>query len=228
MNPTLLALADKVVLLFAPHPDDAEIGAGGFLLQTAGLGEKTIYTFSGDDQRQSEAAASAQAFAARFIAWGPYPDGLLPNYWDDILQRMFDLRAELERDGKEVACIFCPRTNDRHQDHRVVAENVWRVFRDHLILEYEVPNYDENLVARPNVFVPLAGPQATRKAQLLWENFPSRRGHGWWSQEIFLAFMRMRGLEANVEFAEGFVAKKLVLQAVPASTSGSQFQQQSD
>ena len=44
--------------------------------------------------------------------------------------------------------------SDLHQDHRLVAELTWNTFRDHLILEYEIPKYDGDL-GSPNVFVHL-------------------------------------------------------------------------
>ena len=44
--------------------------------------------------------------------------------------------------------------DDRHQDHRLACELTWNTFRDHLILEYEVPKWDGDL-GRPNLYVPL-------------------------------------------------------------------------
>ena len=52
---------------------------------------------------------------------------------------------------------------DLHQDHRLLCELTWNTFRDHAILEYEIPKYDGDL-GRPNAFVPLSAEQAVAKA----------------------------------------------------------------
>ena len=42
--------------------------------------------------------------------------------------------------------IFTHNRQDAHQDHRLIAELTWNLtFRDHLILEYEIPKYDGDL-----------------------------------------------------------------------------------
>src|SRR5690606_6853346 len=58
--------------------------------------------------------------------------------------------------------IFTHFRDDLHQDHRTVGELTWNTFRDHLILEYEIPKYDGGL-GSPNLFVPLKRRNAQRK-----------------------------------------------------------------
>jgi LmbE family N-acetylglucosaminyl deacetylase len=101
---------------------------------------------------------------------------------------------------------------DRHQDHRLVAELTWNTFRDHLILEYEIPKYDGDLGA-PNVFFQLGEDVARRKIDLLLESFPSQREKRWFTADLFMGLMRLRGMESNSPsgFAEGFYARKLAL-----------------
>ena len=101
---------------------------------------------------------------------------------------------------------------DLHQDHRTVAELTWNTFRDHLILEYEIPKYDADL-GRPNVFVPLSAAQAERKIRATVEHFASQRGRQWFDEETFRALLRLRGLEANApsRYAEAFHCRKAVL-----------------
>jgi LmbE family N-acetylglucosaminyl deacetylase len=99
---------------------------------------------------------------------------------------------------------------DRHQDHRLVAELTWNTFRNHLILEYEIPKYDGDLGA-PNVFVPLEEDVARRKVGLLLDSFASQRGKPWFTDELFTGLMRIRGMECNAPsgLAEAFYARKL-------------------
>ena len=58
--------------------------------------------------------------------------------------------------------VFTHQRSDLHQDHRLLNELTWNTFRDHLILEYEIPKYDGDLGA-PNVFVQLDEETVQRK-----------------------------------------------------------------
>jgi LmbE family N-acetylglucosaminyl deacetylase len=108
--------------------------------------------------------------------------------------------------------IFTHSRNDLHQDHRLVGELTWNTFRNHLILEYEIPKYDGDL-GQPNVFVALEEETARTKAQSILRSYSSQRERLWFKDETFLSLMRLRGIEAGAKsgFAEGFTARKLLL-----------------
>jgi LmbE family N-acetylglucosaminyl deacetylase len=102
--------------------------------------------------------------------------------------------------------------DDLHQDHRLVCELTWNTFRSHLVLEYEVPKVDGEVI-RPNVFVPLEAAVAEEKLELLHRHFPSQSGKHWFDEDVFRGLMRLRGMEANApeRLAEAFVARKVQL-----------------
>src|SRR5262249_29716189 len=102
--------------------------------------------------------------------------------------------------------------HDLHQDHRIVNEFTWNTFRDHLILEYEIPKYDGDL-GQPNVFVPVDSVTAKEKVKTLMECFGTQRSRQWFSDDSFNALLRLRGIEANspTKCAEAFYARKLAL-----------------
>lgn len=106
--------------------------------------------------------------------------------------------------------MLCPRRDDAHQDHRVVAELAWNTFRDHLILEYEIPKYDGDL-ATPNVYVPLEEEICRKKIAHIGRFFPSQNGNQWMSDDTFWAVLRLRGIECNTRYAEGFTSRKATL-----------------
>jgi LmbE family N-acetylglucosaminyl deacetylase len=204
----------QVVLVLSAHCDDAEIGCGGLLRRLdRELGkkcEKIQVAFSGGDDpnRKQEQLVASRAFGMDRIVVHAYPDSLLPDHWQEIKADLLKLREEVGED--RIGMILCPRLDDRHQDHRVVAENVWRVFRNHLVLEYEIVKYEGDL-STPNVYAGLSESQAREKVNLILNSFPSQAWHHWWNPETFLALMRLRGVECRTEFAEGFVARKLLL-----------------
>jgi LmbE family N-acetylglucosaminyl deacetylase len=202
------------LLALGAHADDIEIGCGGTVLRLVAEHPGLVVDWvvlSGEESRAAEAADSAAAFlegagevsmlAERFH------DGFFP-YDGAAVKRCFeDLKARVRPD-----LILSPRLEDRHQDHRLVAELCWNTFRDHLILEYEIPKYEGDL-GQPNLFVPLERGVAERKIELLHKHFPSQSGRSWWGDDTFRAILRLRGVESNAPsgLAEAFSARKLVL-----------------
>jgi LmbE family N-acetylglucosaminyl deacetylase len=108
--------------------------------------------------------------------------------------------------------IFTHNCKDAHQDHRLIAELTWNTFRDHLILEYEIPKYDGDL-GQPGVFVPLPPDIYQKKVRSIIEAFPSQHARRWFAEETFLSLMRLRGMECNAlsGYAEAFYCRKMVL-----------------
>lgn len=202
-----LALPDQHlrVLCLAAHPDDVEIAAGGALLELAGRGDVsvTVVTLTGTPDREAEARAAAQAFApgadSRFFG---LRDGRLPAQWGEVKEALEGVARELSPD-----LVLCPSRTDAHQDHRLVGELVPTVWRDALVMEYEIPKWDGDL--HPvTTYIPVSPENARRKVALLTEHYVSQTGRDWWDDEVFLGIMRLRGLECRVRYAEGFVVRK--------------------
>jgi LmbE family N-acetylglucosaminyl deacetylase len=202
------------VLAVGAHADDIEIGCGGTLLRLVAEHPGLVVhwvVLSGEGQRAGEAADSAAAFlrgaAPSGIEVERFPDSYFPYVGGEVKRFFQGLKSRVQPD-----LILAPRLEDRHQDHRLVAELTWNAFRDHVILEYEIPKYEGDL-GQPNVFVPLERAQAERKVELLLKHFPSQADRGWFSEETFWAILRLRGVESNAPsgLAEAFHARKLVL-----------------
>jgi LmbE family N-acetylglucosaminyl deacetylase len=194
------------VLAIGSHADDIEIGCGGTLLRLArDLDALELHwvVLSADGERADEARASAEAFGAEVDVQG-FRDAFF-HYGGEVKEFFEELKGRIEPD-----LILTHHDADRHQDHRLVAELTWNTFRNHLILEYEIPKYDGDLGA-PNVFVPLDEDVARRKVRLLLDSFASQRGKRWFTEELFMGLMRIRGMECNSPsgLAEAFYARKL-------------------
>ncbi len=201
------------VLAVGAHADDIEIGCAGTLLRLAREGRILAGTFavmSGTGVRRTEAQAGARAIMVGVpeiaIRLEKFRDGFFPaNYGPikDVMEALIAVEPDL---------IFVPRRDDAHQDHRLLGELAWTVFRDHLILEYEIPKYDGDL-ATPNLYVDLPTWAVDRKVDLLLETFTSQRDRSWFSAESFRGLMRLRGIEGRAAsgYAEGFVCRKVVL-----------------
>jgi LmbE family N-acetylglucosaminyl deacetylase len=201
------------VLCLGSHSDDIEIGCGGTILRLAREYPNSVFdwvVFSAIGGRGAEARHSAVQFVDPSRLNGPilktFRDGFMPFEAADIKTVFEELKATVSPD-----VILTHGRKDAHQDHRLIAELTWNTFRDHLILEYEIPKYDGDM-GRPTVFVPLPLDICERKVDLIMEMFPSQSSKLWFQRETFLGLMRLRGMECNAPsgYAEAFYARKLV------------------
>jgi LmbE family N-acetylglucosaminyl deacetylase len=190
------------------HPDDIEIAAGGLLLSLAAAspGVRVHYVLcTGATERHAEARAAAAAFlpqAEISFALHQLPDGRLPAHWDAVKEILHEAATVLAPD-----LVICPAPNDAHQDHRLLAELTPTVFRDQLVLHYEIPKWDGDL-SRRNLYVPLPDEVARRKVELLHASFPSQKARDWWDDDVFLGLARLRGMECRSRYAEAFDCTK--------------------
>ena len=211
-----LELGDRTsleVLALGAHSDDIEIGCGGTLLRLAqtipGL-KVTWVVLSAVGDRGDEARAGAEAFlrgvAEPEIEVESFQDAFF-RYGPEVKEYFEGLKARVSPD-----LVLTHHGSDLHQDHRLVAELTWNTFRDHLILEYEIPKYDGDL-GSPNVFVHLEDEVCRRKVETLRSCFPSQAGKPWFDEDVFRALLRLRGMESRSPngLAEAFYGRKLVL-----------------
>jgi LmbE family N-acetylglucosaminyl deacetylase len=201
------------VLALGAHSDDIEIGCGGTILRLAGQVaelEVTWVVLSAEDGRGDEARAGAEVFlegvARKTVDVQSFRDGFFP-YGPEVKEYFEGLKERVSPD-----LVLTHHGSDLHQDHRLVAELTWNTFRDHLILEYEIPKYDGDL-GSPNVFVHLDEETCRRKVEALLACFPSQGEKPWFGGDVFRALLRLRGMESRSpsSLAEAFYGRKLVL-----------------
>jgi LmbE family N-acetylglucosaminyl deacetylase len=196
------------VLCLGAHPDDIEIGCGGTLL---GLAQRprtkvTGLVLTGTNERRKEAEAALPLFfPGATLNVVDLPDGRLPAYWNDVKDALEHVATVCHP-----TLIFAPRADDAHQDHRLLGRLASTVWRDALILHYEIPKWDGDLTT-PSHYVRLSEEQAHQKVHLLETSFPSQANRHWWDEELYLGLMRLRGVEIATRYAEGFIASKVVL-----------------
>jgi LmbE family N-acetylglucosaminyl deacetylase len=201
----------KKILALGAHCDDIEIGCGGTILRLAAEGsdvEARWVVFCATAARAAEEQASADAYlegisAAKVVILN-YRDAFLPYSGAAVKDEFETLKREFSPD-----VVFTHYRDDRHQDHRLVSDLTWNTWRDHLILEYEIPKYDGDF-GSPNFFSSLTASTLERKIDLLMRHFPSQAAKPWFSADLFRAVARIRGMECNAPegFAEAFYCRK--------------------
>ena len=202
------------VLLLGAHADDIEIGCGATILKLIEEQPRlnvVWVVFSAEDARPAEARRSAREFLK-----GAEKQRVIVK---DFTASFFPCEArKIKGWFEELKKLFAPDVifthfrDDRHQDHRVLSDLAWNTWRNHLILEYEIPKYDGDL-GIPNVFVEVEESHCRRKVEHICQFFQTQSNKQWFSEETFLGLMRLRGVEcaSRTKYAEAFHCRKLVL-----------------
>jgi LmbE family N-acetylglucosaminyl deacetylase len=202
------------VLCLGAHSDDIEIGCAGTLLRWSKEFQDLDVTWAvlcASDTREEEARRSAKALMSNAssleIVIGNLEDAYLPADIRRAKSFLVGLRSRIDVD-----VILTHSIDDRHQDHRLIGELTWQTWRNHLVLEYEIPKFEGDLL-RPNVLVSLPEGIAEAKINHLMEHFSTQRSKDWFSADTFMGLMRLRGIECRSEsgFAEGFSGRKIRL-----------------
>lgn len=201
------------VLCLGAHCDDIEIGCSGTLmtLQRRHPGMRFEWAvFTREPGRDGETRNAAAKLLGQDVATLEIHDfrmSYLPYEGAKVKDAFEAIKTRIQPD-----VVFTHRLEDRHQDHRHIAELTWNTFRSHLVLEYEIPKYEGDL-GHPNLFVPLEASVATRKIDVLMSSFPSQHSRSWFRREVFDGHMRLRGVECNAPSgsAEAFHARKVTL-----------------
>lgn len=205
--------ADLRVLFIGAHSDDIEIGCGGTVLRLVReRPEISIHwvVLAADGEREAEAHRSAARFLQGakdiHVAVHSFRDGFLPYegyHVKEVFEDLKDVRPDV---------VFTHRSEDRHQDHRLLSELTWNTFRNQLVLEYEIPKYDADL-GSPNVFVELEEDIVQLKIEFLVQEFGTQKSKHWFAPDTFRGLMRLRGVEGAIESgsAEGFYVRKVRL-----------------
>ena len=201
------------LLAIGAHSDDLEIGCGGSILALTRASpqlEVRWVVLAANGDRAEEARRSAESFLAGVsnpaIEIHSFRDGYLPYDGGAVKDEFESLKSF------DPELVLTHTRDDFHQDHRLACELTWNTFRDHLVLEYEIPKWDGD-IGRPNLYVPLAESRVEEKLALLTQHFGSQRDKHWFDVDVFRGLMRLRGMECRSAsgFAEAFVARKVTL-----------------
>jgi LmbE family N-acetylglucosaminyl deacetylase len=206
--------APRKILCLGAHSDDIEIGAGGTVLQLVSTNPDLEFLWvvfsAGGSAREREARRSAALFLEgakqQEVIVKDFRDGFFPYDGGRIKEFFEELKKRISPD-----LIFTHYRDDRHQDHRAICDLTWNTWRNHLILEYEIPKYDGDL-GSPNWFVPLRREICNRKIKHICDVFQTQSNKAWLTEDTFQALLRLRGVECAAPrgYAEAFYCRKLV------------------
>jgi LmbE family N-acetylglucosaminyl deacetylase len=200
------------LLLLGAHCDDIEIGCGGTILRL--LREYPVnhvkwVVFCSNPVREKEARNCAEEFldgvVSKEIIIKDFRDGYLSQQYTEVK----DFFEQLKQEGNP-DLIFTHYQHDLHQDHRLLSQLAWNTFRNHLILEYEIPKYDGD-TGSPPFFVVLDERDVKGKVRKLMDCYDSQRSKHWFDEETFVSILRLRGMQSAARYAEGFYCRKIIV-----------------
>lgn len=204
----------RQVLCLGAHSDDIEIGCGGTILKLIETYPNLSFywvVFGAAGAREEEALASANTFlksaGEKNVVVKGFRNSFFPYIGAEIKESFEELRKEVSPD-----LILTHYRKDLHQDHRVISDLTWNTFRNHLILEYEIPKYDGDM-GSPNVFSHLNESTCQSKINYLIEHFATQSNKHWFSSDTFFSILRLRGIESNApdKYAEAFYCRKAIV-----------------
>lgn len=136
----------KNVLVLAPHTDDGEFGCGATITKLIESGAKVSYiAFSSCEEsvpegfdkdvlkREVRDATRALGINEEDLYLLNYKVRYFNYSRQDILEDLIKFRKKINPD-----LIFIPSLNDVHQDHKIIAEEAVRAFKNRNILSYEL------------------------------------------------------------------------------------------
>lgn len=198
------------VLCLGAHADDVEIGVAATLLRLQQ--ERPVIAraviFSATEERRGEQEHASKLLFADAADYEldvhDFNENLFPDQWAAIKSAV---HANI---GFAPDIVFTHRLADRHQDHATLAEVTWHSFRDHLVLQYEIPKFEGDL-GQPNTYVAVDDDTIDRKVDIIQRAYASQADKPWFDADTFRALARLRGVECNQRWAEAFHADKFVL-----------------
>src|SRR6476619_5633990 len=171
------------ILCLGGRPVDIENDCGGTMLGLRHGQDVTVtgLVLTGEGERKHEAEeALPRFFPGATVEVLGLPDGRLPGHWDAVKTALESFATRIDP-----TLVLAPRTDDAHQDHRLLGRLVSTVWRDVLTLHYEIPKWDRRPGA-PNPHGAGSGENARLKIELLNQSFPSQVDRDWWDDELFL------------------------------------------
>jgi len=212
------------ILAIGAHPDDCELGCGGFLAKCIDQGHEVHYavlspcrknkvTDHPPETRVNEAKEATLVLGIKKenVTFLDFEDTMLPIHAHEIRVALDKIRAETLPE-----LILCPSLKDTHQDHATVGIETLRTFRSgEFIFAYEVLRHGSYLFD-PNLFVDITEYMDTKLRALMC--YKTQLGRSYFTPKSFRALAATRGAQAGYgykpetyQYAEAFEIVKMYL-----------------
>jgi len=204
-----MKLEFKKLLFVGPHPDDVELGCGGFISKYSKSAQMTYLILSPclEDPKnknildEAREAINILGLSTESLIVENLPRRTFHDQRRNIRKILISVREKYKPD-----IAFCPSIKDIHQDHSVVAEETLRLFRDVGVISYEAPR--SSLIFEPNLYIELNDENLKAKIDALMR-YRSQFDKYYFKPGVIRSFARMRGSQCKVKYAEAFEALRM-------------------
>jgi len=211
-------------LAIGAHPDDVELGAGGFLAKCLAHGHEVHYVILSPCEKHNVAdhppktrvneakeATLALGIKKENVIFLDFENTMLPTHAHEIRIALGKIQAKILPD-----LVLCPSPRDTHQDHATTGIESLRTFRSgEFIFAYEVLRHGSYLFD-PNLFIDITEYMETKLKALMCHK--TQLGRSYFSPETFKALAATRGAQAGYgynpgtyRYAEAFEILKMYL-----------------
>ena len=206
----------KNVLVLAPHTDDGELGAGGFISKLIEQGATVTYVaFSTAEESvpdhlpkdilktEVKAAVAKLGIKPENLVIFNYQVRKLSYSRQEILENLIQIRKNSTFD-----LVLMPSLKDIHQDHATIAQEGLRAFKSTTILGYEL--IWNNLSFDTTSFVKLDSRHIEAKFNAL-QCYGSQAERDYMSREFIFSLARTRGVQIGTKYAESYEVIRWVI-----------------
>jgi len=204
------------ILALSSHTDDIEVSCGGKLIKDLEAGhdiKAVVFSYCQEslpdifkfDKLKTEFESSMQVAGIDDYIIYNYPVRHFSEHRQEILDNLIAIRTEFNPD-----LIITHSLNDIHQDHRVVAIESIRAFKNSAsILAMEMPH--NNLEFRNQYYERLTENQI-RKKILMLQQYESQLylGRRMFEEEMIWSWARLNGFCCNSKYAECFEVVRII------------------
>ena len=206
----------KKILVLAPHTDDGELGCGGSIAKFCAAGKEVFYAAFCLCSKSLPSSVPANTLElecrkATAVLGIPPSNLILYNYEvrelpasrQKILEDILQLNKQINPD-----LVFLPAASDIHQDHQVIHQEGMRAFKNVTFAGYELPW--NNYSFHTNFFIRLSQDEMDKKVESL-KSYKSQSGRNFMQEDFTKSLAKVRGVQANAEYAEAFEIYKWIV-----------------
>jgi len=206
----------KRILVLAPHTDDGEFGAGGSVVKFLEEKKEVFYAaFSICEEsvpkdmpknillHELKKAVQILGIPQKRLYTFRFKVRNFPMHRQQILEEIIGLKRKISPD-----LVFLPSINDLHQDHKTIAEEGLRAFKDTSILAYEIPW--NNITFSNTCCIFLKEHHIKQKIEAL-KCYKSQYFRKYANEEYFFNLAKIRGISVGAEFAEVFEVMRWII-----------------
>ena len=200
----------KNILVLAPHTDDGELGAGGFIKKLTNSGSVVSYVAFSSCEKSVPEGYPKDTFrkevkdATKVLGIKNENLKILDYEVREFSYRRQDILEDLVkiRNSEDYDLILTPSINDIHQDHSVISLESIRAFKTSAsILSYDLPWNNTNF--HSHCFVRFNQKEADNKYKAL-TMYKSLSDRVYMQKDAIYSLLRLKGMQSNAEFAESF------------------------